>query len=113
MTEMLYRLTLDGIGIYEAYKKLLFRRYPTDMAKKLWKAIVDASEWLPKPCIEGGYDGQLASWFTEKGLEKFKKAVFPAMSPDIYFDEIEFDEKPLSACSHIIYHDKFQVVERV
>ena len=109
---MLYRLAIDGIGIYEAYKNILFRRYPFDVAKTLWKGIVDASSWLPKPHVDD-YSKDLVSWFTEAGLEMFKKTVFRKMSMEIEYEDIDFYKKPLEDCECIVYQDEWQIVEKI
>jgi len=108
---MLYRLAIDSIGVYEAYKKMLFRRYPFGIAKTLWKDIVDASSWLPKPHVDD-YSKDLVSWFTEAGLEMFKKTVFRKMSMEIEYEDIDFYEKLLEDCKNIAYQDKWQIVEK-
>lgn len=106
----LYRFAIDGVGIYEAMKKLIFRRYSSDYARKWWKKILDASSWLPKPAVDSYGEG-LISWFTEKGEAKFRKTVLPLMLVDVVYEDIEFSEKPMSKLGQIIYQDEFQVVE--
>ena len=77
----------------------------------MWKDIVDASSWLPKPHIDD-YSKDLVSWFTEAGLEMFKKTVFRKMSMEIEYEDIDFYEKPLEDCESIAYQDKWQIVEK-
>ena len=108
----LYRFIIDGVGIYEAMKKLIFRRYPSDYARKWWKKILDASSWLPKPIVDDYSEG-LVSWFTEKGETKFRKTVLPLMLVDVVYEDIEFSEKPISKLGQIVYQDEFQVVENI
>ena len=110
--ECLYRYAMDGVGIYEAMKELVFRRYPFDYARKWWKKILDASSWLPKPMVDD-YGKGLVSWFTDAGDKKFRETVLPLMLVDIVYEDLEFYKKPVSKLGKVVYRDEFQAVEDV
>ena len=50
-------------------------------------------------------------WFTEAGLDKFKKTVFRKMSMEIEYEDIDFYEKPFEDRECIVYQDEWQIVE--
>lgn len=94
-----YRITYNGVGIYEALK----RRISTEE----WKSLLEDPRitWLPKPPEYA--DGNI-SYFTAYGYRMFEKKTYPLIEK--YFDEDILVVPLPSLDADIVYKDKYQVV---
>lgn len=92
----LYRVTYEGVGVYEAYKRIV------DMQK--WRSFLadKKNAWLPKP---PKYDGACKSYFTEEGFNKFMAETLPEIAR-------ELKDKGLQFSKITVYKDPYQVVIR-
>ena len=99
--DRLYRVTYNGVGIYEAFKNAC--------TYDEWKSFKnsDAVKWLPVPKAYGK-DTNNTSYFTELGYSKFKKNVYPIITQKLDKGSIKVDEVTLS--TDPIYSDLYQVV---
>lgn len=98
--ETFYRVTYNGIGIYEAMKKLCsFRR---------WKELLTSEifTWLPKP---KEYSNANLSYFTKEGIDKFNKLVLPE-AEKILGSNIKFETFSSNEIGNIVYRDKYQII---
>lgn len=100
-----YRLTYNGIGIYEALKKEMFNKTYTPDA---WIEFKNSPEcnWLPLPPTYGDNN---ASYFTEAGYNKFMEITMPIVNEYIPAEDIktEVSKVPTNA---IVYEDEYQFV---
>ena len=101
---MLYRITYNGIGIYEAFKKIC--------STEEWKEIKKVSGWLPLPKAYENDDKKdySRSYFTLKGYEKFNKTVLPFIVKKIKSDNINVEEISDNNLGTPIYEDEYQKV---
>lgn len=90
----IYRVTYNGVGIYEAYKKLV--------GKEEWLLFLqnENNKWLPKPPY---YNDTCKSYFTERGLERFNKLTLPIMLKKL-------DETKINIDILNMYKDDFQII---
>lgn len=98
--ETFYRVTYNGIGIYEAMKKLCsFRR---------WKELLTSEifTWLSKP---KEYSNTNLFYFTKEGIDKFNNLVLPE-AEKILGNNIKLDTFNSSEIGNIIYRDKYQII---
>ena len=100
-TKLLYRVTYNDIGIYEAYKKAC--------SFDEWRSFInsDAATWLDVPKIYNK-DINHISYFTKRGYELFQKNTYPIIiqklnKRNIKVDQVILDVKP-------VYEDLYQVV---
>ena len=97
--ELLYRVTYNNEGVYNALKKAV--------NKRIWLNMLSLKEinWLPKP---PAYASKNRSYFTQKGFERFKKETLPIIYKYLNKENIKIEtfEKVLN----IIYFDEYQVV---
>lgn len=97
-----YRLTYNGIGIYEAFKK--------ECSYNEWKEFLNsnAAEWLPKPKIYSNKNN-LNSYFTKYGYKMFIENTYP-----IFIQKLDVKLIRTEICTilskNIIYKDKYQIV---
>ena len=96
-----YRVTYNGIGIYEAFKNAC--------THDEWRSFKnsDAVKWLPTPKVYGR-DPNHISYFTELGYSKFKKNTYPIIAQKLDKNNIKVDKVMLSIDP--IYSDLYQVV---
>lgn len=94
-----YRVTYNGNGIYEEYKKLA--------SMNQWKSFKDseACEWLPVP---PSYSNDYTSYFTDKGYKMFKKLTYPELIKVL--DEDSINTVKIEKLPKPVYKDKYQVV---
>jgi hypothetical protein len=100
-----WRVTYQGTGIYEALKKAMFDQTGNSEA---WLSFIksDACKWLPTP---PSYGSNNASFFTEKGINKFNELVLPIVTK--YIDQKYIKTEELSVPSNqIVYSDEFQFI---
>lgn len=100
-----YRFTYMGEGIYEALKKVLYRKTKSDLA---WKNFLksNACSWLPKP---PKYGDDMESYFTEKGKKEFIIKTYPFITKHIHEPDIEISKHEIDP-KDIVYSDTYQVV---
>ena len=98
-----YRVSYNGIGIYEALHKKLMEENKYDE----WKSFLNSSDvnWLPKP---PEYPKYYRSYFTEKGFNKFKSKTLPIMTKYLDKNEIKIEKSKYSG--DIKYLDDYQIV---
>lgn len=100
-----YRLTCNGIGIYEALKKEMFNKTHTPDA---WIEFKNSPEcnWLPLPPTYGDNN---ASYFTEVGYNKFMELTMPIVNEYISSEDIETEVSDIPS-NAIVYKDEYQFV---
>lgn len=100
-----YRLTYNGIGIYEALKKEMFNKTHTPDA---WIEFKNSPEcnWLPLPPT---YGDDNASYFTEAGYNKFMELTMPIVNEYISAEDIKTEVSKVPA-NAIVYEDEYQFV---
>ena len=103
-----YRISYNGIGIYEALKKEMWNK--SDNPKKEWEKFKnsDAVTWLKK--TDRNSENNL-SYFTELGYNFFMENIYPTVIKyfnidDVLIEKFDFDEKKLN----IMYYDEHQIV---
>ena len=99
-TEIYYRITYDGEGIYAALRK--------NVSNNEWKTFLnsDSAKWLPKP---DAYPEDARSLFTKAGFEMFKKHTLPYMEKNLDKGKIEIEELKCDY-NNPIYSDEYQIV---
>lgn len=96
-----YRVTYNGIGIYEAYKN--------KVGLTKWKKFKasPACLWLPAPMTYGfGY----VSYFTKRGIDCFRSFTLMEMAKELPLNMITIEEVPSVNTKNIVYQDEFQVI---
>lgn len=103
-----YRVSYNGVGIYEALKKAIWNSSLNP--EVIWDDIKNSSAftWLKKPDFypENGY-----SYFTEVGYDLFIKNTYPIIlkyigKKDINIEKFIFNNDDLN----IVYSDCHQIV---
>lgn len=110
----LYRVTYNGIGIYEALKK--------SMDNEAWEKFLKSSvaKWLSKSSNDiyankshGFKYTSYISYFTKDGYEKFKSSVLPVISKYLDKNKIKTTTSNYNKFEknyNIVYNDKYQVI---
>lgn len=95
-----YRVTYDGIGIYEAVRQLV--------NQEQWVAFLksEAFKWLPKPPL---YPSNYRSYFTQLGYKMFSDKVAPVIR-DYLPDKRKIHVQVVSRVDNIVYEDAYQVI---
>ena len=98
-TEIYYRVTYNGIGIYEAFRQ--------SVPQHVWLRFLksDKASWLPKP---PDYTSGYESYFTKLGFSKFEEMTLPYMSK--FLDRKKINIKEYMDIGDIVYRDMFQVI---
>ena len=101
MRERFYRVSYNGIGIYQALKEAVDIR--------TWKMYLnsDIFTWLPSP---KNYPPNSKSYFTEDGLDMFKHTLFPILEKHLVVSKIVIKRYYINDIDDIIYRDKYQVI---
>lgn len=99
-SEKYFRVTHDGIGIYEAMRR--------QISSKDWKKLLksDNFTWLPKL---KEYPPECRSYFTKDGMDKFNDLVYP-IAAGIVGDNIKIEKFTADDISYIIYKDQYQII---
>ena len=95
-----YRVLYGGIGIYEAFKRIV----PINVWLEFKKST--ACKWLPLP---PKYENNYYSYFTYEGYKKFMDLTYPKMLKYLNKDKIETSIVELDE-NFIVYSDKYQIV---
>ena len=100
-----YRVTYNGVGIYEELKKEMYKiNYDSSEWKKFKQS--DACNWLPLP---PSYCDGYYSYFTKLGYDKFMESTYPIITK--YLDKYSISIKQCYIDKNsIIYQDKYQIV---
>lgn len=98
-TESYYRVTYNGVGIYEAFRQLV----PQNVWFRFLKS--EHATWLPKP---PEYTNGYKSYFTQLGYAKFKQMTLPFMKR--YLNGSKINVKKCDISERIVYRDQYQVV---
>ena len=95
----LYRVTYNGIGIYEALRK--------KVSKSEWDILLQSKDinWLPKPKT---YPRDSKSYFTEEGFSVFTKKTLPIIIQYLDKNNIKIEESNYDSKSS--YKDKYQII---
>ena len=99
-----YRVSYDGIGIYEAYKNAVT---PTK-----WHEFINSqnAKWLPKPSVKN-YKDSYASYFTETGYNTFSTKVLPLFMVALDSRKINIEKtKDINLRYKVVYEDTMQIV---
>ena len=97
-TDKYYRVTHNGIGIYEAFRQ--------EVGEEMWNNFLDSpmAEWLPKL---DKYLDEYKRYFTEEGYDMFQQRTWTYMIKYVGTMKIEtYTDLP----NNIIYKDKYQVI---
>lgn len=96
--ESYYRVTYNGKGIYNEFKK--------SISFEEWKDFKnsDACKWLPIP---PDYANN-TSYFTDLGFKNFEKYTLPIIKKSLNNDKIKIDK--IDVTDNIVYRDKYQIV---
>lgn len=100
-----WRVTYQGIGIYEALKNAMFEQTGSST---VWMTFInsDVCNWLPKP---PSYGNDNKSFFTEEGFNRFNELVLPIIAQ--YIDKTKiYIEEIMVPTNQIVYSDEFQFV---
>ena len=98
-TNVYYRVTYNGEGIYNALKNNI----PLNVWMDLLKS--DAMRWLPKP---PKYNESSRSYFTKEGFKMFMRKTYPVMRKYLNLEFVNIEEVRLP--NKMMYSDKYQVV---
>lgn len=108
MEKIYYRLTYGDIGIYDALKKEIWKKF--EFPTKEWDILKNskAFTWLKIP---NSYYENCHSYFTELGYKLFIKNTYPVLvkylnEKNINLDKFIFDDTKLN----IVYSDEHQIV---
>lgn len=108
MEKVYYRVSYNGIGIYDALKKQLWVLCLDP--KSEWDRIKKSSSfnWLKTPNI---YSDNYRSYFTELGFDYFKEKTLPVIynyldKENILIEKFVFDDLKLE----MVYSDLYQIV---
>lgn len=100
-----YRVTYNGVGIYEELKKEMYKiNYDSSEWKKFKQS--NACNWLPLP---PSYCDGYYSYFTKLGYDKFMESTYPIITKYLDKDSISIKQCYIDKDS-IIYQDKYQIV---
>lgn len=108
MKKSYWRVSYNGIGIYEALKKQLWtiNKFPRDE----WNAIKNskAFTWLKTPPM---YSNNSYSYFTELGYTLFMEKTFPIIINYLDKENIMIEKFILDDLNiKIVYRDEHQIV---
>ena len=108
MNKPYWRVSYNGIGIYESLKKEIWKKY--ENPKQEWEVLKDSVHftWLNTPTF---YNDNCYSYFTELGYKLFIKNTFPILvkyldEKNIIVNKFIFDDRNLN----FVYSDEHQVV---
>lgn len=108
MDRIYYRISYNGIGIYEALKKKIW--ISTSNPKYVWEELKNsiAFTWLKVP---NTYSDKSYSYFTELGYDLFLKNTYSIFikyldKDKIITEKFIFDDSKIN----IIYQDEHQIV---
>lgn len=98
-TNVYYRVTYNGEGIYNALKN--------NIPLNVWIGLLksDAMRWLPKP---PKYNESSRSYFTKEGFKMFMRKTYPVMRKYLNPEFVNIEEVRLP--NKMMYSDKYQVV---
>lgn len=105
-----WRFSYNGIGIYEALKKVIWKNFSNP--KEEWNILKksEAFTWLNVPSI---YPENSNSYFTLEGYQMFIEKSYPLFikyldKEKILVEEFLFDEENIN----IVYKDEYQIVKK-
>jgi len=105
MNSTCWRVTYNGIDVYDALKYELFNKSLNDE----WNELVSSKEfdWLSEPL----YVANSSSYFTDLGFNIFKEITYPIIvkyldEENIIIEKFDYDENDRS----ILYSDEHQIV---
>lgn len=108
MNRIYWRVTYNGIGIYEAFKTELWNKL--DNPNIVWNDLKNSNvfNWLKVPSVH--YDN-CYSYFTKEGMDLFMKNTYPVFvkyldENKIKIDSSTFEKEELK----ILYEDEHQIV---
>lgn len=103
-----FRLSYNGIGIYEALKKELWNK--SNNPKEEWEKLKRSNSftWLKIPTI---YPKNSSSYFNLDGFNVFMERTYPIFVKylnvnNIVIEEFDFEDDKLD----IVYQDEYQIV---
>lgn len=105
-----YRLTYNGMGLYEALKKIIWKK--SNNPKEDWCNFKNSpnTNWLPIPPIYADEQSKYCSYFTETGYARFKSLTLPLIYKWIDKEKIDLYEVNMDTGNNIVYKDEFQIV---
>ena len=80
MNNEFFRITCEGIGIYEYFKKYLWNNISNH--NKVWNNFIKSNKtnWLKKPAIYNDETKEYRSYFNSNGYEFFLERTFPLIT---------------------------------
>lgn len=107
-----YRITCNGIGIYECLKRYLFNNF--NNGNEFWTNFVNSEDvkWLKKPTIYDNSEKEYYSFFNLAGYELFLEKTLPLITKWIDKDTIKIDKVKIEE-DKIAYQDQYQIVVEI
>ena len=109
MNNEYFRITCEGIGIYEYLKKYLWNNIsnPTEVWDNFIKS--NKTNWLNNPTIYADESKEYRSYFNGNGYEIFLEKTLPLITEWIDKNFIKI-EKAMIDDDKIVYQDEYQIV---
>lgn len=109
MNKEYFRITCEGIGIYEYFKKYLWNNVSNP--KEVWDDFINSNEtnWLNKPLIYNDDVKEYSSYFNEAGYRLFLERTLPIITKWIDKKNIKTEKLKINE-SQIVYKDDYQIV---
>ena len=101
MRERFYRISYNGIGIYQALKESI------DM--NTWRRYLhsDIFTWLPS---HKNYPPNSKSYFTQAGYNMFMRKIFPVLERHLDPSLIIVNRYYIEDIDGVVYRDRYQII---
>ncbi len=112
MNNEYFRITCEGIGIYEYLKKYLWKNVSNP--SKVWDDFIksDKVNWLNKPTIYADETKEYRSYFNLNGYKIFLESTLPLITKWIDRSFIKIEKVQIDK-TKIVYQDEYQIVIEV
>lgn len=109
MNNEYYRVTCDGIGIYEYLKQYLWNNISN--ADEVWNDFIksDNTNWLNKPTLYNDKSKEYYSYFNMEGYKVFLEKTLPLITNWIDRNTIKTEIVKIHE-EKIVYQDEYQIV---
>lgn len=109
MNKEYFRITCEGIGIYEYLKKYLWNNISNP--SEVWDNFIKSNKanWLNKPTIYTDEAKEYRSYFNVNGYEIFLEKTLPLITEWIDKNFIKIEKVKIDE-EKIVYQDEYQVV---
>ena len=104
-----FRITCEGIGIYEYFKKYLWDNISNP--SEVWNNFINSSKtnWLNKPTIYNDENKEYCSYFNAHGYEIFSENTLPLITKWVDRNFIKIEKAKIDE-DKIVYRDDYQIV---